>query len=398
MNDQAIPYNGEAEQRLLGAMLWRPDARDVALARLAAVDFYEPTAARLFSVIGSLHDAGEAVTETTVLAWADAHPIIGIDVDRSYIADCANATAAAGWSSLAALIADAAARRRVIAASANLAAAAYDPAAELTEVATLAETLPEQVRFPATTVAPGPGIAEFLARSDDEPDWVIQGLLERTDRCIVTGWMEGGGKSTLQRQLAVQAAAGLVPFTSGAVADPMRVLIVDCENPEGIVRRKIRALVLSAGDDLDDPMRLVIHCRPEGLDLLQIRDRSWLAALIEANRPDVVMLGPLYKLHEDDPTAERPARALAAFLDRLRIRHRFALILEAHTPQDTAGIKRPLRPYGASLWRRWPELGFGIEREDDGVYHLRRWRDERDDRHWPSILVRGGLWPWGRGS
>lgn len=394
------PYHEDAERRLLASMLWTVDAREAALARVDSTDLYVPAHAELYAAMVALHEQGDAVSDVTVLAWLDSH-LSPHSVSRSYLAELTAEPSATGWNTYAQLIADAAAKRRVIAQAENLRTAAYDGAADLAEVVQLAEGLAERARFPASVIDAGPDIDTFLAMTDDEPDWVIQGLLERTDRCIVTGWLEGGGKSTLQRQLAVQGAAGLVPFTAGIRQDPVRVLIVDCENPEGVVRRKIRALRLSAGRDLDDPSRLVIKCRPEGLDLLNLRDRQWLAGVIAANRPDLVMLGPLYKLHEDDPTAERPARSLAAYLDRLRIRHGFALIIEAHTPQEVQGFRRPLRPYGASLWRRWPELGFGLQRDEDddaGVYRLIRWRDERDDRQWPTEVSRGGTWPWSRGA
>jgi ATPase subunit of ABC transporter with duplicated ATPase domains len=52
----------------------------------------------------------------------------------------------------------------------------------------------------------------FLAEPDPEYDWLIPGLLERGDRVIVTG-QEGKGKSTLLRQIGVQVAAGIHPFT-----------------------------------------------------------------------------------------------------------------------------------------------------------------------------------------
>ena len=73
-----------------------------------------------------------------------------------------------------------------------------------------------------------PSLREFLDRDDPDHDWVIPGLLERGDRFILTG-SEGLGKSVLQRQLAVCAAAGVHPFNHPRV-EPVRVLLIDCEN------------------------------------------------------------------------------------------------------------------------------------------------------------------------
>src|SRR6266496_2250852 len=74
----------------------------------------------------------------------------------------------------------------------------------------------------------------------------------------------------------------------------------------------------------------------------------------------------------------------------LRTAFGFALVLEAHTPNEANGQRRVMRPYGASLWRRWPE--FGLYLAEDGA--LSHWRGPRDERAWPSRLVRGGAWPW----
>ncbi len=57
-------------------------------------------------------------------------------------------------------------------------------------------------------------LSVILGESDDY-DRVVQGLLERRDRPIVTG-AEGLGKSTLVRQLAVTMAAGVAPVHVGA--------------------------------------------------------------------------------------------------------------------------------------------------------------------------------------
>jgi hypothetical protein len=96
-------------------------------------------------------------------------------------------------------------------------------------------------------------------------------------------------------------------------------------------------------------------------------------------------------LSSGDPTEEGPAKVVAARLDRLRAAHGCAVLLEAHSPHATGGkARRPERPYGASLWLRWPEFGLHLAAEGD----LRHWRGPRDRRDWPARLQRGGAWPW----
>jgi hypothetical protein len=105
----------------------------------------------------------------------------------------------------------------------------------------------------------------------------------------------------------------------------------------------------------------------------------------------VLCIGPLYKMASGNPLAEEVARPVSRVLDELRVDHNLAIILEGHTPYSAGGgAKRPERPYGASLWSRWPE--FGLHLGGDGA--LRHWHERREERAWPSALRRGGEWPW----
>jgi hypothetical protein len=239
---------------------------------------------------------------------------------------------------------------------------------------------------------PPPAAVELTAFLDvDEPphDWVVTDLLERGDRTILTG-VEGCGKSTLLRQIAVQLAAGIHPFTLQPITQ-RRVLLLDLENGVRHVRRKLRPLRVRAGADYNPLPGLFVHVHPQGLDLLQgmAGDGGWLLDLVTAVTPDLFIVGPTYKLATGDPTEEAPARTVAAWLDRIRDDIGCAVIVEAHSPYGAAG-KRPIRPYGASLWSRWPE--FGLHLSEQG--QLQHWRGARDERDWPVLLQRGGAWPW----
>jgi hypothetical protein len=223
---------------------------------------------------------------------------------------------------------------------------------------------------------------------DDEYDWVIPELLERQDRLIVTG-PEGGGKSTLLQQIAIQAAMGRHPFT-GESHPPLRVLYVDCENTRRQFRRKTRALRVQAGRFLD-PERLQLSFRTEGLDLTQPNDVDWLERHVAATKPDLLITGPIYKLANGDPTEEKSAKPVAMALDKIRAHYGCAVILEAHAPKALGGAKRRAHePYGWSGWLRWPEFGIWLDKEGE----IEHWRGMRDEREWPSVLQRGGSWPW----
>lgn len=265
----------------------------------------------------------------------------------------------------------------------------YDPLADPEEIDRLLAKLNPEANIPTPTdeLEPDPDLDAVLSEPEAEYDWVIPKVLERGDRVILTG-EEGAGKSTLLRQIAVQSAAGIHPFTLDEM-DPLTVLYLDLENSRNQSKRQLRPLRIAAGERY--PQRLMHPViQPQGLDLTDPFDQVWLDERIRANRPDLMVIGPIYKMVGGDPTEEAPARKVALLLDALRVKYGFALLIEAHSPHASGGGKRPERPYGASLWVRWPE--FGLHIKDTGI--LSHWRGDRDERSWPPALRRGGEWPW----
>jgi len=205
--------------------------------------------------------------------------------------------------------------------------------------------------------------------------------------------------STLLRQFAVMAAAGLHPFSAQPLAAPLRTLIVDLENRESQVRRRLLPLVAQAaystGSDEWATERCFVYCRPEGLDVGDRNDLGELTATVRQVRPQLLTIGPLYKLASGDPTDEEVARAVAGVLDRLVSHFGCAMMIEAHAPHgDAKHGRREMRVYGASLWQRWPEFGLGLYPLPDGSMRVEHWRGAREERDWPSYLARGRIWPW----
>lgn len=379
----AAPLAEDAEAELLGlALACGPAVLD----GLPAGDFFGPTHQAIAGAMLRLAAAGEAVDlVTTVDALrrsGELERLVGGAHAVEALIGGAGFRAHAG--DYRRLIRDAAARRRLLdrldTARARIASASADEVARMIAGAA-AEALAAVAQ---RSSEPDPDVHALLDEPQAEGDWLVRGLLERRERVILTGG-EGRGKSTLLRQIAVMAAAGLSPFT-GQQIERVRVLLVDVENNPSHVRRQLRPLVARA--DVG-PAMLVPIVRPEGLDLLRQADREWLADRVEANATELLVIGPLYKLASGDPTSEEIARIVAGSLDSIRAASGCAAMIEAHSPHGS-GDSRPIRPYGASLWLRWPEVGLFLS--ETGA--LKHWRGARDERGWPTKLRRGGEWPW----
>ncbi|HEX9991616.1 MAG TPA: DnaB-like helicase N-terminal domain-containing protein [Acidimicrobiales bacterium] len=400
-----VPANVEAEESLLGACLLSRAAVETAAAQITTTDFHATGHGAVWDALVAVWGRGEPVDSVTVAdelrRTGNLERVGGAAALVRLQAACPSTSNVARY---AALVADAATLRAGIHLAGEIAEACYDPGADAAEVVDRIRRMADELVAPMGAAPPGPDVEAFLAEDDGHVDWLVPGLLERVaDRMILTG-TPGEGKSTLLRQVAVQAAAGIVPFTLKTECPPVRCMIVDAENSPGQLRRRLRPLVDRCMDRLN-PSNLVVLSREGGLRLASSRaDRRWLEERVAANRPELVTVGSLYKVVGADLTESVPSTEVALFFDRLRTRYGFTLLVEAHRPHASGGVARTMRPYGATVWEQWPTLGFCIEpRWENGQvarWDLAEWRGAREERPgWPLTLARGAgqAWPWMHG-
>lgn len=384
----------EAELSLLACALLQPVVTEAV--RLDPGEFYHPARGELWRAIGVLHSEGVTPDPATVLGKLQL-PAHRAEQMAALMVECATYPAiASNADAYVATIRDRAERRRITSLVERLSQRIADetvPAADTiaeVEASLSARVMGEEVIEDAMT------LDEFCDQDMGTVEWVIPGLLARDDRLVITG-IEGFGKSMLMRQMAVAVAAGLHPFSLRSIPQ-RRVLVVDCENPKRIMAEKfatMRGIAHTRGSQTGD--RLWIKRFPGGLDLASPADRLSLHRLCQVFRPDMLVIGPVYKLYlgGSNQREEDLARTVAGELDKLRAEFGFALVLEHHSPHAQPGsTKRSVRPIGSSLWLRWPEFGWGIAPAQgtdipDRIAEVRHWRGSRDEREWPSRLAAG---------
>lgn len=242
-----------------------------------------------------------------------------------------------------------------------------------------------------------------------EYDWLVPGLIERMDRMVITG-EEGFGKTELVAQILCCLAAGLHPFRGEPIYDgesALRVTVIDCENTKSQSKRRYRRMIQLVDScrgaiglpSLSWEKQLYMDFATEGIDLLKGGDVARLERFVAKTSPDILAVGPLYKLHHEDENSSQAARAIVQVLDNIRARHGCAIITEAHAGNGKDGSgRRVMRPRGSSLYLGWPEFGFGLRRgeHDQAAAEFVSWRGQREERDWPTGLVRGhpGMLPW----
>lgn len=394
------PNNLETEQAVLGCVLSSTKAFETAAANLTGSDFYQPNHENLWSALKELHKQGAPINGTAVaefLTRTGQTRLLAL-LPELVTAACLPAQIEYHAAVLRAL----ASRRRGI-------DAALSAAQEFTESPDPVETILERVEARFRKV-PGMqeenlgelmNLDEFVDQQLPEDDWIVPGLLNRGDRLVLTGG-EGLGKTVMMRQVAVCAAAGVHPFTYRPIPR-QTVLYVDAENPKRIMVGSFGELRKAIREHRGpmDANRLWIERRPAGMNLSDPAERLWLSRLVALVNPDLLCIGPAYKLYVSSgkEREEDLARAVTSALDAVREEANCALILEHHAPHGE-GPERAVRPIGSSLWLRWPEFGYGIRPSKDFNKHNRScdfvpWRGPRDEREWPErVNALGSFLPW----
>jgi replicative DNA helicase len=383
----------QAERNLLGAVLL--DSRQHRFVRelVSGGDFEDPNMGAVFQGIGEMIDLGQTVDQVTVMNQWPAWGIRGLD--SSAVFDWAVAEVYTNAApEYAHSVRDASVRRSVRMIAGQMMTGVTDYGSAPLDVATSAHSSLDLLRAGAVSGGLAAKPLSEILDGDDAYDWIIPGLIERQDRAVFTGG-EGAGKTTLMRQMAVLSAAGIHPFTFQPIK-PVNVLVVDAENTERQWRRAVRWTSARAAEiGAVDPRHSLHITAGKRIDVTRGSHLGEIHRLVDLHKPDVLFIGPLYKLVPKAITNDDDAAPLLVALDSLRERG-LALIMEAHAGKANGSDgERNLAPRGSAALMGWPEFGLGLRHtEDPNLVDVIRWRGDRDERDWPTRMYKGGDWPW----
>ena len=396
----AVPHDQHAESDTIGAMILNADALRVGLEQGNAADFYDQFYANVFACLGTMHRRGAGVDVHTVAAEYEMS-LGTCDVSRLLEAT-ANVPSVSNIRQYVSVVARHATARRIMGLCAETTAAMgklqdpYEAGEALKAELSMLDVPVDQ------SVAEAQTMDDLLETAEEAAPWVVPGMIREDWRVLLVAG-EGMGKSVILRQVAMLAAQGIHPFRFSPIP-PVRTLIIDLENPVASVAetggRMVRRLRHQKGEEYD-PTRCRIFRRPGGIDPRTRHDRGELEREIAAQRPELVCIGPAYKmLHRRAQKGgmeshEEATDPVLQILDDLRTRFKFGLMIEHHAPQGY-GAQRDMRPYGSQRWLAWPEIGLSLKADPQqrNTWDLGRHRGDRMTTDWPVSLHRGQVWPW----
>jgi hypothetical protein len=384
-------FDRGAEYAVIACCIWDKTARLKARKHLSREDFYSVAAEEIWVALEEL-DATDTVvdpvsvnsalqrtsTRSGIREGTDSGITALPEIIHLPVASVeAHAETVRGW----------AVRRRLADLATRVRQLAMDPSHDPYMLTSLSVTRFTELRDTGITgEVQSKLMADLLAEVDEPYDWVIPSLLEARDRFVLTG-SEGLGKSFVARQVGIFAAAGLHPFTLEKIK-PIRVQILDYENSWKQIKRGSRMLYNYADRHGEDLRRNIHVASLSRIDITRDKDLSMLHREVDVAKPDVIVVGPLYRLTNKAIQTDDEAAPVLAALDSLRDRG-CSLIIEAHAGHSRdSGGERDLRPRGSSALLGWPEFGYGFKLQNDGRYRLVPWRGDRDERGWPQFLRR----------
>ena len=382
------------EHLVIGGCLLAPDMLPMAANLLTPEDFSHPAHAGVFRAMVTLKKTGEPVEPFTAHRLAVEQGTRGLNISELY-EWISLVNSGASVMAYAKDVKENSTRRRLTQAGLQFQQATSDPTTPAAEtVANMLESL-KQIRDQSTNAEL---VAKTLGQILDAPeaaeDWVIPNLFERGDRMIITGY-EGLGKTTWIRQMGICASAGINPITLDHLPKPIKTLVVDVENSEKQWRRETYGMARFAANYGPASPRdnMHVYCGPR-MDLRKDKDLGLVHRLVDEHQPEILFIGPIYRLVPNGINSDEEAAPLIAALDTLRDRG-LVLVMEAHAPKGQNG-ERNLAPRGSAALMGWPEFGFGLAPKQDGSgADIVRWRADRDaKREWPVELDRWSQLPW----
>ena len=164
-------------------------------------------------------------------------------------------------------------------------------------------------------------VAAMLTSEPEPVDWLIGGVVARGTLTLLAG-REKEGKSLLAMACAARGASGGGTL-AGIRVEPLRVLIIDAENGDRELHRRMRSLGLRA----NDAARIEVY-EASGHDLR--RNLHEVEAVLADSKPDLLVLDSWRSLWAGD---ENDSGEVAKVLDPLRNlirRHNAGAVLIHH--------------------------------------------------------------------
>lgn len=212
---------------------------------------------------------------------------------------------------------------------------------------------------------------------------VVGPLFQRGMRTVI-GAGTGEGKTTFALA-AIRALVHNEPFLDWRPQKPGRALIIDLEQGEEVLKRRL------AEAHLDDSEAVDVLWEPSGMALDQDpAHQALIRDTVRQGRYDLVLMDPLYQMHVGSGNDEEIAASLMNVVDGWSREFDFALVIPMHArkPHPQAGKNMTIHDIaGVGTWLRNAEFVVGLQVMSAGQSRVHFFKDRVGDgpeirSHW----------------
>jgi len=194
--------------------------------------------------------------------------------------------------------------------------------------------------------------------------WLIEGLWAAQGVGVIGGAPKSC-KTWLALDLAVSVASSTPALGRFVAAQPGAVLVYAAEDAPEHVQQRLRGIAAARGLDLRAlQIRLILA---PSLRLDTARDRARLRNTLDQERPRLLILDPLVRLHQADENSAAEMSALLGELRALQREYELAVLLVHHLRKNAPRAPDGQALRGSGDLHAWGDSNLYIRRRDPSL-------------------------------
>ena len=229
--------------------------------------------------------------------------------------------------------------------------------------------------------------ASQLECTGPQTQWLVEELW--TDQAVgILGGEPKCCKSFLALDVAVSVASGAACLRQFAVRRNGPVLLFPAEDSLAVVRQRLEGIAAAAQVPFDSLPVQVITAPSLRLDTAT--DRQRLSHTVQQQRPVLLILDPLIRLHRVDENDASQIAALLSYLRELQRQFQLAVMLVHHARKDSQSSRPGQALRGSSELHGWGDSNLYMRRKGSQLTLSTEHRAAPSRDHIPLQLAESG--------
>jgi len=229
--------------------------------------------------------------------------------------------------------------------------------------------------------------ASQLAASGPQTQWLVEELWSEQAVGILGGEPKCC-KSFLALDVAVSVASGAACLRQFPVRRSGPVLLFPAEDSLAVVRQRLQGIAAAAQVPFASLPVQVITAPSLRLD--SAADRLRLSHTIQQQRPILLILDPLIRLHRVDENDATQIGALLSYLRELQRQFQLAVLLDQHSRKDSQSSRPGQALRGSSELHGWGDSNLYLRRKGSQLTLSTEHRAAPSRDHIPLQLAESG--------